>query len=197
MPPTLHTQGVAMSRAKLLLLASFLAPMGASPVLAAATARDVAMKTSESFSGHAVVPKTLTGAWTLVRCDNVYPDGHRVELYGPHPEGMWLIDAQGDYMMQIVRAKRTPFAVNDKSKGTPDEYRAASMDSNAHFGHVSADAMVMHRQILHASFPNWDGKSGNSSYTINGDELTYSVAKPSSGAAEGAHGEVVWRRVHS
>ncbi len=186
-----------MSRAKLLLLASFLAPMGASPVLAAATARDVAMKTSESFSGHAVVPKTLIGAWTLVRCDNVYPDGHRVELYGPHPEGMWLIDAQGDYMMQIVRAKRTPFAVNDKSKGTPDEYRAASMDSNAHFGHVSADAKVMHSQILHASFPNWDGKHGDSGYTINGDELTYRVAKPSSGAAEGAHGEVVWRRVRS
>jgi len=162
-----------------------------------ATAQDMAMKHSESASDHAMVPKELIGAWTLVRCDNVYPDGHRVALYGPNPEGMWLIDAQGDYMMQIVRAKRMPFAANDKSKGTPDEYRAASMDSNAHYGHVGADASVMHSQIVHASFPNWDGKSGDSGYTINGDELTYRVAKPSSGAAEGAHGEVVWRRVHS
>ncbi|WP_266171312.1 lipocalin-like domain-containing protein [Dyella subtropica] len=186
-----------MSRAKLLLLVSFLAPTIASPILAAAPAQDKAMRHSETVSDHAVVPKELIGAWTLVRCDNVYPDGHRVELYGPHPEGMWLIDAQGDYMMQIVRAKRMPFAVNDKSKGTADEYRAASMDSNAHFGHVSADANVMHSHILRASFPNWDGKSGDSSYTIHGDELTYSVAKPSSGAAEGAHGEVVWRRVRS
>jgi len=71
------------------------------------------------------------------------------------------------------------------------------MDSNAHFGHISGDANEMRTQIMHASFPNWDGKSGSSSYTINGDELTYSVAKPSSGAAEGAHGEVVWRRVRS
>jgi hypothetical protein len=110
---------------------------------------------------------------------------------------MWLIDAQGDYMMQIVRAKRMPFAVNDKSKGTPEEYRAASMDSNAHFGHVSGNGTVMHSQILHASFPNWDGKGGDTNYTIVGDELTYTVAKPSSGAAEGAHGEVVWRRVRS
>lgn len=186
-----------MSRVKLLLLASFLAPMIASPILAAAPAQDMAVKRGENAGDHAMVPKELIGAWALVRCDNVYPDGHRVELYGPHPEGMWLIDAQGDYMMQIVRAKRMPFAANDKSKGTPDEYRAASMDSNAHFGHISANAMVMHSQILHASFPNWDGKSGDSRYTINGDELTYSVAKPSSGAAEGAHGEVVWRRVHS
>ena len=197
MPPTPHTQGVAMSRAKLLLLASLLASMFASPIPAAAATQDAAMKHSERVTDHAMVPKELIGAWTLVRCDNVYPDGHRVELYGPHPEGMWLIDAEGDYMMQIVRAKRMPFAANDKSRGTPDEYRAASMDSNAHFGHISADAKAMHRQILHASFPNWDGKSEDSGYTINGDELTYRVAKPSSGATEGAHGEVVWRRVRS
>jgi hypothetical protein len=186
-----------MSRAKLLLLASFFAPMLASPILAAASGQDVAMKPNRIAGDHAMVPKELIGAWTLVRCDNVYPDGHRVELYGPNPEGMWLIDADGDYMMQIVRAKRMPFAANDKSKGTAEEYRAASMDSNAHYGHVSADATVMRSQIVHASFPNWDGKSGNTSYTITGDELTYRVAKPSSGAAEGAHGEVVWRRVHS
>lgn len=186
-----------MSRAKLLLLACLLAPMVASPIPASAATQDAMMKHREMAGDHAMVPKELIGAWTLVRCDNVYPDGHRVELYGPHPEGMWLIDAQGDYMMQIVRAKRMPFAANDKSKGTPDEYRAASMDSNAHFGHVSADAKVMHTQIQHASFPNWDGKSGDTNYTIVNDELTYRVAKPSSGAAEGAHGEVVWRRVRS
>ncbi len=141
-------------------------------------------------------PGVLEGAWKLVRCDNVYPDGHRVELYGPNPEGLWLIDAHGNYMMDIVRANRTPFAANDKSKGTPDEYRAASMDFNAHFGTVTVDGMTMHSHITQASFPNWDGKGGDSTFVIKGDELTYTVAKPSSGAAEGAHGEVVWRRVN-
>lgn len=186
------TQGAAMSFTKRALAACLIAAMAASSVLAT---QDTT-KPAES-AGSGMVPKELVGAWTLVRCDNVYPDGHRVELYGPNPTGMWLIDAQGDYMMQIVRAKRMPFAANDKSKGTPEEYRAASMDTNAHYGHVSADAHVLHSEIVHASFPNWDGRSGDSSYTINGDELTYRVAKPSSGAAEGAHGEVVWRRVHS
>jgi Lipocalin-like domain len=162
-----------------------------------AAAHGSTTKANDMANDHAPAPKELVGAWTLVRCDNVYPDGHRVELYGPNPEGMWLIDAQGDYMMQIVRAKRTPFAANDKSKGTADEYRAASMNYNAHYGHVSGDAMVMRSHILHASFPNWDGKVGTSSYTIKGDLLTYTVGKPSSGAAEGVHGEVVWRHVHS
>jgi hypothetical protein len=139
---------------------------------------------------------SLAGAWTLVRVDNVYPDGHRVELYGPNPQGLWLIDAQGNYMMQMVRAERVRFAANDKSQGTAEEYRAASLDSNAHFGHVSADGSTLHTHIEHASFPNWDGKDGTSAYSLKGDELSYTVAKPSSGAAEGAHGEVVWRRLH-
>lgn len=138
---------------------------------------------------------SLAGAWTLVRVDNVYPDGRRVELYGPNPQGLWLIDAQGNYMMQMVRAERTRFAANDKSQGTAEEYRAAAMDSNAHFGHVSADGSTLHTHIEHASFPNWDGKDGTSAYSLKGDELSYTVAKPSSGAAEGAHGEVVWRRL--
>jgi len=141
---------------------------------------------------------SLVGAWKLVRCDNVYPDGHRVELYGPNPDGLWLIDAQGNYTMLIVRSQRNRFAANDKSKGTPEEYRSASLDFNAHYGHVSVEGMKMHVHIDHASFPNWDGRDSTSSFTIKndekGDELTYTVGAPSSGAGEGAKGEVVWRR---
>ena len=153
---------------------------------------DAAMSASTPMS----MSTSLAGAWTLVRVDNIYPDGHRLELYGPNPQGLWLIDEQGNYMMQMVRAQRVPFAANDKSKGTADEYRAAALDSNAHFGHVGADGTTLHTHIEHASFPNWDGKDGSSAYSLNGDELSYTVAKPSSGAAEGAHGEVVWRRLH-
>lgn len=141
------------------------------------------------------VPAWLVGTWVLVRCDNVYPDGRLVELYGPNPQGMWVIDAQGHYMMQIVRAERGRFATNDKSRGTPDEYRAASLDSNAHYGSVSVDGTQLYTHISHASYPNWDGKDGSTTFVLRGDQLTYTVAKPSSGASEGAHGVVVWRRL--
>jgi hypothetical protein len=183
-----------MKRASLFALASTLALTTAPLTTLAADAGTDANAMPKAASAN---PGPLAGAWILVRCDNVYPDGHRVELYGPNPQGLWLIDAQGNYMMQIVRAQRMPFATNDKSKGTPEEYRAASMDFNAHYGTVSVDGMVMHSHIKQASFPNWDGKGGDSSFVIKGDELTYTVAKPSSGAAEGAHGEVVWRRTRS
>ncbi|HUA81097.1 MAG TPA: lipocalin-like domain-containing protein [Dyella sp.] len=146
-------------------------------------------------TAHLSVPTWLAGTWTLVRCDNVYPDGHRVELYGPHPQGSWMIDTHGHYMMQIARVQRTPFTSGDKSKGTPVEYRAASLDSNAHFGSISIMGDKMTTHIAQASFPNWNGRGVTTSYTLSGNQLTYIVAKPSSGAGEGAHGEVVWQKL--
>lgn len=158
---------------------------------AAASPQETAMPHVDA----APVPAWLVGTWTLVRCDNVYPDGHRIELYGPHPQGLWMIDAHGHYLMQISRVPRTPFASGDKSKGTPEEYRAASMDSNSHFGSIGVKDNQLSTHIDQASFPNWNGRDGKNSYTLDGKLLTYVVAKPSSGAAEGAHGEVVWQRV--
>ena len=143
----------------------------------------------------AEVPAWLVGTWTLVRCDNVYPDGHRVELYGPHPQGLWMIDGHGHYLMHIARVQRTPFAAGDKSKGTAEEYRAASLDSNSHFGSIRVEDNRIVTHIDQASFPNWNGRDGKSSFTRDGKQLTYIVAKPSSGSGDGAHGEVVWQRV--
>lgn len=146
-------------------------------------------------SSHMPVPAWLVGTWALVRCDNVYPDGHRIELYGPHPTGSWMIDAHGHYMMQIVRARRMPFASGDKSKGTPEEYRAASLDSNAHYGSISIQGNRMMTHIDQASFPNWTGHDRKTTYMLKGNQITYIVPKPTSGAAQGVHGEVVWQKV--
>lgn len=185
-----------MRRYQTLCLSCTLA-LTASIVQASTTAQEKAQQHADatSMTSSDATPAWLVGAWTLVRCDNVYPDGHRIELYGPHPQGLWMIDAKGHYMMQIVRAQRMPFAAGDKSKGTPDEYRAASLDTNAHYGSVSIDGDHLMTHIEQASFPNWNGRSGSTSYTRDGDQLTYVVAKPSSGAAEGAHGEVVWQKL--
>lgn len=66
----------------------------------------------------------LAGTWTLVLVDNILPDGSRVELYGPSPQGILMFDAQGNYSLQILRANRAKFAANDKGQGTPEEYKA-------------------------------------------------------------------------
>lgn len=139
----------------------------------------------------------LVGTWTLVLVDNVLPDGSRVQLYGPNPQGILMFDANGRYSMQILRDGRPKFAANDKSKGTPEEYKAAAQGSNSHFGTYAVSdtdhAITFH--IEHASFPNWEGTERKSTFTLTDDKFEYSVANPTTGGAN-VTGEVAWKRIH-
>lgn len=178
-----------------LLSGALLAALFASFAQAAGAATEHAAAKPAMDMAAMPVPAWLVGTWTLVRCDNVYPDGRRVELYGHDPQGQWMVDAHGHYSMVIARATRTPFAAGDKAKGTPDEYRAASLDINAHYGSVAVQGDQLSTHIAQATFPNWNGRDVSTSFSRDGRRLTYIVAKPSSGASEGAHGEVVWEKV--
>ena len=139
---------------------------------------------------------SLTGSWTLVSVDNISPDGTRIHLYGNAPEGFLVFDLRGRYMLQIVSTDRPKFAAGDKSKGTPDEYRAAVVGSNAHFGRYSVDetAHTIAFHIDYASYPNWEGTTQIRSYTLTGDTLTYTVPVPTIG--KNVVGEVTWQRLH-
>lgn len=145
----------------------------------------------------AATADVLTGTWQLVAVDNVMPDGERIALYGPHPVGSLHFDDTGRYALQIYRPEAAPFASGDKARGTADEYRAATLRVNAHFGHYDLDARAgtITFHIEHASFPNWEGMTQVRHFTIDGDTLTYRVPTPTSGA--GAIGEVVWVRASS
>lgn len=136
---------------------------------------------------------TLAGTWTLVLVDNILPDGSRVELYGPSPQGILMFDAQGNYSLQILRANRAKFAANDKGQGTPEEYKAAVQGSNTHFGKYTVDESngTITFSIAHASYPNWKGTEQKRLFTVTNDELKYTV--PTTGT--GATGEVVWKRI--
>src|SRR3954453_5975281 len=83
---------------------------------------------------------SLAGTWTLVAVDNVKPDGSRIQPYGPHPDGLLVLDAGGRYAVHIFRPGRPRFAANDKSQGTPEENRAAVQGTNTHFGRYAVDA---------------------------------------------------------
>ncbi len=46
----------------------------------------------------------------------------RVPAYGPKPEGLLVLGADGRYSLHVVRASRLKFASGDKRRGTPDEH---------------------------------------------------------------------------
>jgi hypothetical protein len=103
---------------------------------------------------------------------------------------LWTIDAQGNYMMQMVRAQSGRFSTNDKL----NEYHGVALGSYAHYGQVSVNDTTMHVHIDHASLSNWDGNDSSTGYTLDGVQLIFAVDAPWSGANAGVRGEVVWQR---
>lgn len=142
------------------------------------------------------VDSLLLGTWILEAVDNINPDGSRIALYGPMPQGMLTFDATGHYALQIMRRERPRFASNDRLKGSDGEVRAMAEGVNTHFGRFAVDSSgrVLQTQIEHASFPNWEGQSRSIPFVLEGDRLTYKVAAPTTGGP-GVTGEVIWRRV--
>lgn len=137
----------------------------------------------------------IVGTWTLVSADNVFPDGRRVQIYGPEPQGMLTFDASGRYSLHIYRQGRLKFAANDKAKGSPEENQSTVQGSNTHFGRYTineADSSITFH-IDQALFPNWEGTQQKRSFRLAADRLIYIVRTPTTGGVA-AIGEVVWRR---
>lgn len=148
------------------------------------------------LEAQAAADTLLIGSWSLEAVDNINPDGSRIALYGPMPQGLLVFDATGHYALQIMRRQRPHFTANDRLKGTDAEVRAMAEGVNTHFGRYSVDpdGKVIHTEIEHASFPNWEGQRRDIRFVLAGDRLTYQVAAPTTGGP-GVTGEVVWRRV--
>ena len=135
----------------------------------------------------------LTGTWTLVSVDNIYPDSSRIHPYGEHPQGLLMMDTKGNYAIQIFNVIRPKVISGDKNKCTPEENAALVQGSNAHFGKYMADDKTITFNIAHASFPNWEGTIQKRSYTFTGNELKYVVTNTTQGG-QSVIAEVVWQR---
>jgi hypothetical protein len=151
------------------------------------------------FSGAAAaqqaMQRQLVGTWTIVLVDNVLPDGSRVHLYGPNPQGIAMFDADGHYSLQIMSDGRPKFAAGDKTKGTSEEYKAAVQGSNCHFGKYTVNeadhSVTLH--VEHATFSNWEGTDLQLPLALAGNELRLTIPHPTSGGPN-VTGEVVLRR---
>lgn len=119
----------------------------------------------------------IEGTWALAFADVQHPDGSRAHDYGDAPMGRLQIDHAGHYSLFIFDRSRPRFAAKDKSAGTPDDFRAASLGTSSHFGTVEIDpekrTLTFH--IEGATFPNWEGTTQVRSYELSGDMLSYKV----------------------
>jgi hypothetical protein len=142
----------------------------------------------------------LVGAWTLLLIDGVKSDGTHVPQFGPNPDGMLMFSPTGRYSAQFGRASLPKIKANDREKATPEESKAITAGTLAHFGSYAVNdadkTLTFH--IEASSFPNWSGtKQVRKITALTDDLLTYNVAAPSARGAGGdiAQVELVWRKV--
>jgi len=114
----------------------------------------------------------------LTAADKLLPDGSRASDYGDHPHGLAIFTADGYYSLQIYRGDRSKFTSGDKLKGTPQEYRDASLGMSVHFGRYTLDPAknTITFQIDRSAFPNWDDTTRVSAYEMKGDVLCWKGA---------------------
>lgn len=127
---------------------------------------------------------SIAGTWILTAAEKVLPDGTRVPDYGPNPHGLVIFTADGYYSVQIYRAERVKFSSQDKFKGTPEEYRDASLSMSAHFGRYSVDPIkhTISFSVDRSSVPNVDDTTAVRPYELKGDELSWRVAARQDGS---------------
>lgn len=146
----------------------------------------VALPSGDAIGQQKTLKEQLVGTWTYVSVDTVRPDGSRVPIFGPNPQGRASFDSNGRYMLLTARSGQPKFASNNRMEATPEEYKAVVQGSIAHFGRYTvneADKTITFH-IETSTFPNWNGAEQTRPFTLTGDELKWTTAASSGGSAE-------------
>lgn len=153
----------------------------------------VVLPSSGAHGQQKSLAEQLVGTWTYVSNDIIRPDGSRVPMYGPNPQGLASFDRNGRYVLLIARADLPKFASGNRTEGTPEENKVVVQGSIAHFGRYTVDetAKTITFHIETATFPNWSGVEQKRPFTLTGDELKWTAPAASGG---GGSAEVVLKR---
>jgi hypothetical protein len=105
-----------------------------------------------------------------------------------------MVDANGRFMITVVRSDLPNFASNNRMRGTPDESNSVVQGSIAYYGTYTIDeaTRVITVKVEGSTFPNFTGGTQTRILSFNGDdEVTYLNPTPSHG---GAPAKVTYRR---
>ena len=154
----------------------------------------VTLTTGSAVLHQASLKDQILGTWTAVEINNILEDGSKVQSYGPSPNGVLMLDAQGHFSLVLIRSDLPKFASSNRDTGTPEENKAVVQGSIANYGTYSlndADRTLVLR-IHNSSFPNWRGTEQKRIIAaISQHELKW--LNPA--ASNGGTAQIVWKRM--
>jgi hypothetical protein len=123
--------------------------------------------------------------------EELQEDGSKVDTFGPNPVGILMLDGDGLLSLQEMRSDLPQFGTNNRQEGTADENKAIVQGSICYFGTYTIDeaAKTLIFHLEGCSFPNWNGTEQKRSFTLTGDELTWTGV-----GSSGRPIHTVWKR---
>ena len=142
-----------------------------------------ASMTTSCYSQQKSLKEQLVGTWTLVEANN----------YGPAPNGSAIFESNGRFSIILLRSDLPKYASNNRTKGTPNEYKATVEGSFAFFGTYSISGTDLNLHVEGSTFPNWTGtEQKRVNLTVTDDQFKYMNPVPSGGVGSDV---VSWKRV--
>jgi hypothetical protein len=149
------------------------------------------MMTFDALGQKRPFKEQLVGTWTLLSWEQKKADGTKVERYGTNPKGIAFFDADGRYIITVMKSDRAKYVSNTLWQGTPQENKETADSTITYFGTYSTneigDSITIH--VEGSSFPNWNGSHQKRFVAIVGDQLTLTVRPPGGDVVD-----VIWKR---
>jgi len=100
----------------------------------------------------------IVGTWSIVAVI-IDQGGAPHDVFGPNPKGVATFGSDGRYSLTLLRADLPKIASNKREAGTPEENKAITGGTLAHFGRysVSESDRTINFEVEASSFPNWNG----------------------------------------
>jgi hypothetical protein len=154
--------------------------------LAAISSFGLAVADGNAIAQEKSLKDQLVGAWMVVRCEVVQPDGTKSPLViGSYPLGQFIFTDNGRFAFQMA-ADLPKLASGDYRKTTPEENKTVVEGSMAYFGTYTASdvdkTIALH--VERSSIPNLNGTDGRRVVTaISPDELNWTNPAPLGGGS--------------
>ena len=159
--------------------------------LSAVTALAVGLSTGSTVAQQKSAKDQLVGSWIFVSSTTKGEDGG--PAWGANPKGLLIFAETGRYSSHLMRSDRPKFGANNRAKGTPEEYRAATVGNVSSFGTYTVDEAKNTFTIRFegSSYPNLEGTVQTRPFEIVGSELRVTNPSPTLG---GPPSNIVYRR---
>jgi hypothetical protein len=113
-----------------------------------------------SVAGKTPKANKVLGCWKLI---SGYLDNHgkQIAIFGSHPGGMVIFTEDLHFMVIIHNPDIPKFASGDRANGTPEEYKAAIMNSLGVYGTyaIDEDGEFLEQHVVGSTFQNMNGIS--------------------------------------